>query len=270
MPESLPLSLHTDNHVHTRYCRHASGEMEEYVLQAIAVGLHEIVFLEHMEAGVRYFDRTWLTEEDFDLYFKIGTALQEQYKEQITISLGVEVGYSPSHCDELLERLAKRKWDKIGVSCHFMEHPDPAKDHLNLLSKKRVNHEAIAAVGADIVIANYLQSIKEAIKTLPGTVLCHLDAPLRHFPGHGLDERYLKEIQEILEAVKRQGMELEINTSGFNTRGFPYPAPFIIEEALQLGIPLVPGSDAHHPQDVGREFARLENSADWYQLTKNQ
>lgn len=267
MPESLPLSLHTDNHVHTRYCRHASGEMEEYVLQAIAAGLREIVFLEHMEAGVRYFERTWLTEEDFDLYFSLGQSLQQKYKEQITISLGVEVGYSPSHRDELLERLATRNWDRVGVSYHFMKHPDPEKDHLNLLSKKSVNHNAIAATGPDIVLAKYLKILKEAIRTLPGTVLCHLDAPLRHFPGHRLDERYLKEILEILHIVKKQGMELEINTSGFKTRGAPYPAPFIIKEAIKLGIPLAPGSDAHRPQDVGREFAKLKDPSDWYLLT---
>ena len=269
MPDSLPLSIHTDNHVHTRYCRHASGEMEEYVLQAIAAGLRKIVFLEHMEAGVRYFERTWLTEEDFDLYFSLGQSLQRKYKGQITIALGVEVGYSPSHRSELLERLAKRNWDRIGVSYHFMEHPDPGKNHLNLLSRKSVNHDAIAAAGPDIVLAKYLQSLKEAITTLPGTVLCHLDAPLRHFPGHHLDERYIKEIQDILKIVKRQGMELEINTSGFKTRGTPYPAPFIIEEAIKLGIPLAPGSDAHRPQDVGREFVKLEDPSDWYLLTKS-
>ncbi len=71
------INLQCDSHMHTRYCHHAVGTMEEYVLCAIDKGLEEIVFLEHMEAsGVNYFDTTWLTEDDFDLYFAEGQKLQ--------------------------------------------------------------------------------------------------------------------------------------------------------------------------------------------------
>ncbi len=232
--------------------------MEEYVTRAIAIGLQELVFLEHMEAGVRYFESTWLTEEDFDIYFSTGKALQEKYNKQIRISLGVEVGYSPSHKHELLERLSLRKWDRIGVSYHFMEHPVKGEYHLNLLSRKKVNREAIAKVGCEYIFSNYLNTLTEAVNTLPGTVLCHLDAALRHQPGCVLDEHYIEQIRELLRAVKLKGMALEINTAGFGKRGTPYPAPFIIEEAVKMNIPLLPGSDAHRPQDVGRDFNKLD------------
>ncbi len=52
-------------------------------------------------------------------------------------------------------------------------------------------------------------------------------------------------------------MALEVNTSGFTLRGTPFPAPFIIKEALALEIPLLAGSDAHKPEDVGRDFDLL-------------
>ncbi len=233
--------------------------MEEYVTRAIAIGLQELVFLEHMEAGVHYFESTWLTEEDFDIYFSTGKALQEKYNKQIRISLGVEVGYSPSHKHELLERLSLRKWDRIGVSYHFMEHPVKGEYHLNLLSRKKVNREAIAKVGCEYIFSNYLNTLAEAVNTLPGTVLCHLDAALRHQPGCVLDEHYIEQIRELLRAVKLKGMAMEINTAGFGKRGTPYPALFIIEEAVKMNIPLLPGSDAHRPQDVGRDFNKLDD-----------
>jgi len=255
IPFSIPTL--TDGHIHTKYCHHATGEMEEYVTSAIINGLQEIVFLEHMEAGVHYFESTWLTEEDFDTYFTIGKELQQKYNKQIRISLGVEVGYSTSHNDELLERLSRRKWDRIGVSYHFMEHPEKGKYHLNLLSSKTTNKEAIVKVGCEYIFSNYLNTLTEAVYTLPGTVLCHLDAALRHQPGCTLDERYMKQIKGLLQAVKQKGMALEINTAGFSKRRIPYPAPFIIEEAVRLDIPLLPGSDAHRPQDVGRDFDKL-------------
>lgn len=207
---------------------------------------------------MHYFESTWLTEDDFDLYFCIGRELQQKYHDQIRVSLGVEVGYSPSHTDELLEKLSRRKWDRIGVSYHFMEHPKKGEYHLNLLSRKIESREAIAKVGCDYVFTNYLSTLTEAVKVLPGTVLCHLDAALRHQPGCTLDQRYMKQIRELLQAVQQKGMALEINTAGFGKRGTPYPAPFIIEEAVKLDIPLVPGSDAHRPQDVGRDFNKLE------------
>lgn len=254
LPYELP--LHSDGHVHTKYCHHASGEMEEYVLHAIAAGLNEIVFLEHMEAGVRYFHPTWLTEDDFNTYFTEGRLLQKKYKDAIRVSLGVEVGYSPTHKEELLERLAKRQWDRIGISYHFISFSHE-EDHLNLLSRKEKNVLAIQSTGCEQVLDNYLQTLTEAVEVLPGTVLCHLDAALRFQPGIAINDSHLEQIRKILEEVKQKGMALEINTSGFTVRETPFPAPFILKEALKLKIPLVAGSDAHKPEDVGRHFDLL-------------
>ncbi len=259
MTSPLPgeLTFHSDGHIHTKYCHHAKGEMEEYVLSGIAAGLEEIVFLEHMEAGVSYFEKTWLTEDDFDLYFSEGQRLQKKFKKRIRISLGVEVGYSPSHREELLKRLERRKWDRVGVSYHFM--PVPEKEHhLNLVSRKESNILAIEAGGCHKILCEYFSTLTEAVEFLPGTVLCHLDAALRFQPGITIDSSYRKQIQKLLGAVKKKGMALEVNTSGFSIRGTPFPAPFIIREALALKIPLLAGSDAHKPEDVGRNFNLLE------------
>jgi histidinol-phosphatase (PHP family) len=255
-PHPGKLLLHSDGHIHTKYCHHATGEMEEYVLSGISAGLKEIVFLEHMEAGVRYFESTWLSEADFDIYFTEGQRLQEKYKESIRVLLGAEVGYSPTHREELLQRLSVRKWDRIGISYHFM--PLPEKEHhLNLVSRKERNILVAESIGCTRVLSDYFTTLTEAVEVLPGTVLCHLDAALRFQPEITINENYRKQIRKLLEAVKRKGMALEVNTSGFTIRGTPFPAPFIIKEALALDIPLCPGSDAHKPEDVGRDFDLL-------------
>ncbi|MCF8057051.1 MAG: histidinol-phosphatase [Desulfocapsa sp.] len=260
MTRSPCFSLRSDGHIHTKYCHHARGEMEEYVLNAIAAGLNEIVFLEHMEAGVHYFETTWLTEDDFDLYFSEGKQLQEKYQRDIRVALGVEVGYSPTHKEELLERLKKRKWDRIGVSYHFMVHPK-GEYHLNLVSRKERNIRAIKDVGCKQVLENYFTTLTEAVEILPGTVLCHLDAALRFQPNAVINEEHLGKIRKLLRAVKKKKMALEINTSGFAIRDVPFPAPFILKEAMALNIPLLPGSDAHRPEDVGRHFDKLADFA---------
>jgi len=57
--------------------------------------------------------------------------------------------------------------------------------------------------------------------------------------------------------MKEKGAALEINTSGFTIRKEPYPCKKIIRSAIDSGIPLVAGSDAHRPEHVGRFFDRL-------------
>ena len=66
------IDITEDSHVHTNLCHHARGEMEEYVQAAIERGLRRLVFLEHLEAGINYFESTWLTDDDFDYYHSEG------------------------------------------------------------------------------------------------------------------------------------------------------------------------------------------------------
>lgn len=257
MSQTSLIDLTFDGHMHTQYCHHATGTMEEYVLSAIEKGLKHIVFLEHMEAtGVNYFETTWLTEQDFDDYFTEGKRLQDKYDGRLTIGLGVEVGYNTTQYQELLERLARHRWDQVGISYHFMPVPGQTFD-LNLVSRKERNILAIAETGCEGVLENYFNALIEAVQVLPGTLLCHLDAALRFQPGRQLTTSHWQQIEELLDAVKACNMALEINTSGFAIRGTPFPALEIIHMATTRGIPLVAGSDAHKPEDVGRYFHKL-------------
>lgn len=230
--------------------------MEEYVLSAIKKNLEHIVFLEHMEAGVNYFETTWLTDKDFNDYFQEGQRLQEKYSGRLTIGLGVEVGYSATHCQELKDRLQKHSWDQIGISYHFMPAPDHPFD-LNLVSRQERNVKALAETGCERVLDNYFRTLIHAVQVLPGTVLCHLDAALRFQPELHLSQGHWRQINDLLDTVKAKNMALEINTSGFPIRGNPFPVASIIQMAIDREIPLLAGSDAHSPEDVGRDFHKL-------------
>lgn len=249
------LDLTTDGHVHTRYCHHAVGEMEDYVLAAIDRGLQRIMFLEHFEAGIRYFETTWLTPADFEAYFATGRVLQHKYYGQIEIGLGVEVGYNPQQVDETRAFLQSHEWDRVGLSYHFLGHDGR---HLNMLSRKEENLREFSRIGVAGIIHAYLNGLREAVAQLPVTVLCHLDAALRHHPEICFDAGHRRQMTGILKELAGRSIALEINTSGFvHRRQEPYPPPWLIKEAVALGIPLVLGSDAHRPQEVGRYFDRV-------------
>lgn len=243
-----------DGHVHTKYCHHARGEMEEYVQAAIGKGLRRIIFLEHLEIGIRYFESTWLSEQEFARYWEEGSALKAKYRSEIDVGLGVEVGYNPERVDALREFLTRYPWDRIALSYHFFA---LGGSHYNLVSRKAENLEALAAHGIERVIREYFRGLVEAITLLPGQVLCHLDAVLRHHPAVSFLDAHLPESRTLFAAMAARGMALEVNTSGFPLRQEPYPGRTLLSEVLRYGLPLVAGSDAHRPQDVGRYFADL-------------
>lgn len=248
------IDIKVDGHVHTNLCNHARGEMEEYVLSALNQGLRKLIFLEHLEVGVTYFESTWLTEDDFDFYHKEGKRLQQKYRGKIEIGLGVEVGYNPRFLEKIQEKLALYTWERIGISYHFLA---TDSGHLNMVSSKQINIDALDQYGVDEVVCRYYNDLREAVEKLPGQVLCHFDAVLRHHPGIRLAPGHYLLIDKLLDAVARKQMALEVNTSGYRTKEQPYPSLAILQKAVARNIHLVAGSDAHRPEDVGRYFDRL-------------
>ena len=243
-----------DGHVHTKLCHHARGEMEEYVLAAVNKGLRKLIFLEHLEVGINYFESTWLSEDDFDFYHSEGKRLQKTFQDRIEIGLGIEVGYNPNFLEEIQRRIALHAWDRIGISYHFM---DTGPAHLNLVSSKQINIDALDQFGVDKVVNRYYKELLNAVEKLPGQVLCHIDAVMRHHPNVIITPEHEALIDDLLDAVARKNMSLEVNTSGYRIKNEPYPSLDIIRRAIKKDIPLVAGSDAHRPEDVGRYFDRL-------------
>lgn len=243
-----------DGHVHTRLCHHAVGEMEEYVETAVQRGLATIVFLEHLETDICYQPCSWLEDEDFAYYFAEGERLKRCYQERIEVRLGMEVGVNSAATPMIQQRLARYPVERVGLSCHFYNH---GGTHLNLLSRRRQSLDLLAEIGADTVVATYFDALIEAVALLDCDVLCHLDAVLRHLPGIQFNAYHRRQILALLDGMQARGVALEINTSGFDYRGSAFPAPWIVAEAMQRGIPLQAGSDAHQPSEVGRHFERL-------------
>jgi len=246
-----------DGHVHTEYCHHAVGTMDEFVRAAMARGLRGFTFLEHLEKGIRSEVVTWPSPEELRRYREEGEALKRRYQGQIEIGIGVEVGYNPRCRMEILEALEGFPWDRVGVSYHYFE---IHARHYNLVSRRQETLARLAEYGVDRVLDGYFEGLREAVELLPGTVVCHLDAVLRHLPGIRFAGRHEKMISELLAAAKQKGMMLEINTSGFcHQRREPYPSREIVREALSLGMKLAPGSDAHRPGEVARELEKIES-----------
>ncbi|WPD21500.1 MAG: histidinol-phosphatase [Candidatus Electrothrix scaldis] len=253
MSDLPALDITGDHHVHTRYCNHAVGEMEEYVLAAIAKGLRSLTFLEHLECGLSYSPCIWLTPELFQRYFAEGEQLREKYADQISIRLGAEVGYNPRAIDKLLAMLDAFPFAHRGLSCHFFF---DGKEHLNMLSRRTDHIKKIAEYGTEPILDTYFKNLIQGCQDIPCDKLCHLDAALRHNTP-ALTAYHYELIDELFAVMLQNNIALEVNTSGYELRPHPYPVIALIQRAQHMGIPLIIGSDAHRPEQVGRFFERV-------------
>lgn len=257
MPGFPPLDLSGDHHIHTKLCNHASGEMEEYVQAAVRKGLQSMTFLEHLECGLLYDHQIWLPPELFVEYFEEGERLRRKYTDRIAVRLGVEIGWNAAAADELRAVLARFPFEHRGLSCHFYF---DGRRHLNLLSSRQEHIDALSAIGPELLLEAYFADLIQACNEIPCDKLCHLDAALRHLPPFRFSIRHHELISQLLQVMKEKNIALEVNTSGYEVRRSPFPALEIISQAAELGIKLIPGSDAHHPRQVGRSFERLSCS----------
>lgn len=224
------------------------GTMEEYVLAGIRRNLHTICFLEHLETNILGYDRIWLTDREFDLYRDEGERLKARYKDAINIRLGVEAGFNPECPETIRRRLGQYDWDRIGISYHFLK---IGERHYNLVSRSKECLAAFTSYGVEHTIHAYLDGVLQAITHLPGDLLCHLDAVLRHHRQVTFTADHEKKIETILQTLKIKKMALEVNASGFPVRGEPFPGRALLKKAIAAGVRLEAGSDSHHPDSVG-------------------
>ncbi len=256
MPQPFTIDFTNDGHIHTSLCRHAVGEMSEYVKAAIDKGLAGITFLEHIEVNIHGKQRTWLAEDDIDTYFHHGNLLKKKYQGRLEIQLGAELGYSPDGVPALKRIIDRYPWENIGLSYHFLPHND---QHVNMMSRDKVQLTVLEEIGFSEVATKYFTGLLQALNHISCDKICHLDAVLRHAPTFQLSRQHYLLIDRILTRMQEKGTALEVNTSGFSLRNHPFPCAPILKKAMDLGLPLVIGSDAHNPDQVGRFFTGIQD-----------
>ena len=85
-------------HTHTRWCNHAKGEAEDYIKEAIRLGLKEIAMTDHVP-HIDNTDPARMKWEEFDAYNQLLDEAIAKYKDQITIYKGFECEYYPEALD---------------------------------------------------------------------------------------------------------------------------------------------------------------------------
>jgi histidinol-phosphatase (PHP family) len=228
-----------DYHMHLRDSQeriaHTADAVEPFVETASERGVDEIGFTEH----VYYFRQTrqlwelpYQTERcvyDLDAYVD---AVVEAKRRGLPVKLGLEVDYAGDRQNELAAILEPYPWDYLLGSVHWID-------------GLAVDSSADAGVWAEWPVEEVWRRYFEALAELAASghvdVLAHPDLP-----------KIFGRRPERIEYPPLAGVALEISTNGrYKPVGELYPDLELLQAA---GLPVTLASDAHVPENVGRDF----------------
>lgn len=233
-----------DYHVHTARCGHAGGATRAYVDAALAKGLAEVAFTDHVPL---YFlpvedpdPQLAMTRAELPGYVEEVLALKREYAGRIDVLLGLECDYAEGHEAALAELLSPYPWDVLLGSVHFVaggwiDAPGSAKRH--------------ETEGTESLWREYYRLMAKAAATGFFDVMTHFDLPKKF--GNRLPDSCAGAERQAVEAAARAGVAVEVSSAGLR-KGIAeiYPAPGLLASLVSRGVALVLSSDAHAPAEV--------------------
>ena len=237
--------MRADVHMHCGFSNDSETRPEDMVESAIAKGLSVICFTDHYDKD----NLDWGDEAIFDVesYFQKMIELQEEYRDQIDIRIGAEIGMQPYLAEYYQDFMAQHPFDFVIGSVHSVLEHDVALDFF----QKHSDPE-----GYKIYFEEMLQDVQK-IKSYD--VLGHLDYIVRYSnqgsKAFDLND-YMDIIEEILKQVIAHGKGIEMNMSGLKYGlGAPHPQPEIIKRYRELGGEIITvGADGHIPEHIAYDY----------------
>lgn len=226
-------------HSHTVRCLHASGTEEEYVLQAIDLGLETLGFSDHSPWPYTngYVSDMRMRLDELDDYMDTVKNLKEKYAGRINVRLGLECESFPAYMG-WLEELKAEHLDFVIMGNHF---DTDDSQGIRYFGRCRTLQEMRRY--ADMVIAGMETGIYNYI--------AHPDLFGRQYSA--IDDNYRAVSRDICAAAKQLNIPLEYNLLGLDVRpgdvahgGQGYPCEAFWEVAADTGCLAIIGFDAHH------------------------
>jgi histidinol-phosphatase (PHP family) len=239
----------TDTHTHTYFSHHGEGTVEEVVAAAEARGLTTVALTEHLPMPQRYNpDGTFaMDESEVSLYLDAIERAREAHP-AIEVITGTEVDWRWGAEDYILERIEPFELLLGSV----LKLSDESGDHWEFDHPGLI--DGWEERGETTVWNQYLELWLQAVRSaVPFDIMTHPDLPkkLGFKPQFDTREYYAA----MAEAAAQRGVMVEVNTSGLHKPvGEMYPAPALLKAFCDAGVLCTVSSDAHTPQDVGRDI----------------
>jgi histidinol-phosphatase (PHP family) len=222
------------------------GWIARYVAGARRRAVAEIAITEHVYRFAEAHDwcdnAFWREEatEDVDAYC---SAVLEAREAGLPVLLGVEMDWLEGRQDEIGAFLEGRPFDIVLGSVHFLDShaiddpTDPGRDELPVQE----------------LWSRYLEQLVAAARSGLYDVLSHPDLP-KVF-GRRIPPELDGMLDEAVAAIATTGVAIECSSAGLRKPvGELYPEPSLLARFRRAGVPATLSSDAHVPEDVGRDF----------------
>ncbi|QQZ62739.1 histidinol-phosphatase HisJ [Paenibacillus sonchi] len=242
--------MRIDYHTHHERCGHAVGTLEEYVQRGIELGLEQLGLSDHLPLihvdPESYYPEMAMPLSELPRYVEECLNLKERYRGRIELRVGLEADYIEGYEEQIRELLSPYPWDYLIGSVHFLGEWD--------ITDFR---QTGGWEGRDVmeVYRRYYDAVQKSALSGLYDIIGHMDVIKRFGYGpqtqEGKAEVRALEL-ETLKAIAGSGIAMELNASGLTKPcAEMFPAEHVLQQALELGIPLTLGSDAHDPLKLG-------------------
>jgi len=233
--------LIVDYHIHTSASPDGEGDFAQFINEAQKKALDEIGFSEHL------LDRPARPIDFFDGY--VERFLQIQKEAPMPVRLGAEVDYFPNQIAEIKKLVARFPFDYVIGSIHFLEDwPIDSSKELQLYFRKDITK----------IYEEYFAAIRELCRSRLFDVLGHADI-VKIF-GYRPESDITRILEDTAQTIAQNDICVEVNTGGlFRPCREIYPSGQFLEMLRQRNVPVTLASDAHKPEQVGRDFEKALN-----------
>ncbi|MDP7484980.1 MAG: histidinol-phosphatase [Dehalococcoidia bacterium] len=257
MPTPWKISLHGGHS--GDFCEHGHDTLRvmldaavEYGYSTFGVTAHapangkKFLYEEEKTAGLTYVE----LERTFSSYVQTVNELATEFAGRLEVLRGAEVEVVPeaSFAANAIKLKKTYSLDYLVGSVHWV-------DEMPFDTSQEDFDKAVANRGGlEPFLLRYYELLGEMIEQVKPEIVGHFDLPRLYSDGASEHETagVNRAINDALQKAKTAGCILDLNVSAL-PKGLssPYPAPWIVKQAMELGVPFSFGDDSHSSAQVG-------------------
>lgn len=237
--------------------------IKETIESAIKYGLDAMCLTDHYPFPNSFEDATHDGRIKYPDCYYMQAKIRKSYLNKIKLFFGAEIDWLPEYEDWIRNELKKYPFDYIIGSVHFLgkiKDENGIRNFCHDYSKKEFLKGLKYYGSAQKIIKKYFSEIRNMIKSDLFDCIGHLDLIKKFNDGRIFsdgEDWYRDEVTETLDLLEKTRVILELNTAGWGQLcNEQYPSIWILREARRRNIQITLGSDAHEPDEVGRNFDR--------------
>jgi HisJ family histidinol phosphate phosphatase len=192
--------------------------------------------------------------------------VSEGLRRGMRYSIGAEVDNDPRSRPDAQNIVDAMRPDGMVRSVHFLPitHPTHGENWLWAFDNPEFK-DLYEVVGTEAVWEIYMATLMDAVEKLPGHIVGHFYVPAVF--GHWPDDAVLEGYEDrLIDACAERGMAIELNSRYFykhyvgdevQLEKFRAAHLRLMRKAVEKGVAIAVGSDAHSPKDQGRGFEQV-------------